>query len=255
MMALEVVLGSRRLGTFDVVLTDFERTLVRLFNDPDDPDVEQRFFEEVRKLCVERGIPKRVLKAAGESPYSLWVKAHRWMIRWRKDPLHIERMYHAGTRIAIKYEMKAAESVRLFDDVQPVLERLKAARIPVVIVSNNCTEAVERILKENRVEGLVDHVIGREFHRRMVGKLKPKPNLLLEALKRSRCDAGTALLVGDSVDDMKAGRAAKIGFRVGLLQHSTATKWQLRRAGARLVLNRFGDLLPLVPGGDASGDR
>jgi hypothetical protein len=34
-------------------------------------------------------------------------------------------MYYAVTSIATKYEIAAAESVRLFDDVQPVLEQLK----------------------------------------------------------------------------------------------------------------------------------
>lgn len=251
-MALEVVLGSSWLGNVNVVLTDFERTLIRLF---EDPAHEARFFKEVKELCEKRGVPKRVQKAAGGSPYSLWTRAHRWMTKGGRDPLHAERMYHAATRIAIKYEMEAAESVRLFDDVPPVLERLKIARIPVVIVSNNGTDAVERILKENNVEGLVDHVIGREFHHRMIGTLKPKPNLVVEALKRSNSDPGAALLVGDSVDDMKAGKAAGIRLRVGVLEHSTATRWQLRRAGARVVLQRFGDLLPLVPGDKVSAVR
>jgi phosphoglycolate phosphatase-like HAD superfamily hydrolase len=69
-------------------------------------------------------------------------------------------------------------------------------------------------------------------------------------LELSRCGARKALLVGDSVDDMRAGQAARIGFRVGLLEHSTFSKWRLRRAGAHRVLNRFGDLQELLPSGD-----
>jgi phosphoglycolate phosphatase-like HAD superfamily hydrolase len=67
-------------------------------------------------------------------------------------------------------------------------------------------------------------------------------------LNLSGCEAERALLVGDSADDMKAGRRARIGFRVGLLQHSTFSGRQLHRAGAHLVLNRFGDLQDLLPG-------
>ena len=254
MVALEVVLGSNRLDNFSLVLTDFERTLVRLFEKRSD---EQRFFAEVKNECIKRGIPVRVLKAAGESPYLLWTRAYRWMARYGNS-LDAEKMYHAFTRSAIKYEMEAAQSVRLFAEVVPVLEKLKTAGIPVGIVSNNGTDAVKQILTRNQVfrEGdqnsLVDFVIGRKFQHEMVGKLKPKPNLLVEALERSNCDPSTALLVGDSVDDMKAGKAAGVRLRVGVLEHSTATKRQLRRAGARLVLQRFGDLLPLVPGGDVS---
>ena len=161
----------------------------------------------------------------------------------------------------MKYEMIAAESVQLFDDVRPVLQRWKDAGITVVVVSNNATKAVKRVLEKNDVEHLVDHVIGREYEHEMVGNLKPKPLLLEKALELSGCGADTALLVGDSVDDMKAGQAAEIGFRVGLLERSTASKRQLRRAGARVVLNRFGELQSnkevqrLLHGGDASGDR
>jgi HAD superfamily hydrolase (TIGR01549 family) len=241
------------LGTVKVVLTDFERTLVRLF---EDGVVEQKFFEEVWSHYVDRGLPKSLREAAGESPYSLWTKAHRWLTK-HQGPLYAEGMYHAVSKIATKYEIDAAESVKLFDDVKPVLERLKTAGIPVMIVSNNATRAVKQIVNNNNAQDLVADVIGREYIYEMVGNLKPKPNLLVEALKRSKChrDPGSALLIGDSVDDMKAGRKARIRLRVGLLDHSTATRWQLRRAGARLVLHRFGDLLPLVPGGDADGNR
>lgn len=238
------------MGTVNVVLTDFERTLVRLF---EESRIEQEFFDDVWSLCARRGVPTRVLETAGGSPYSLWTKAHQWMsapwwkqslrLRRPNDPLHVERMYHAISAIATKYEMTVTRSVRLFDDVQPVLESLKIVGIPVVIVSNNATEAVDRILKENQAEGLVTGIFGRDFRHTLIGNLKPKPYLLLAALRYSGRDAGTALLVGDSVDDMKAGRAAGIPFRVGLLQHSTFSANQLRKAGADLVLNSFGDLL------------
>lgn len=127
---------------FKVVLADLERTLVRLF---EDRDVERRFLAEVWDLCAN-DIPARVREAAEESPYALWMGAYRWMMK-HSDPLRTEIVYHALTRIAIGYEMDAASSVRLFDDVQPILEQLKIASIPVVIVSNNATEAVERVLK------------------------------------------------------------------------------------------------------------
>jgi HAD superfamily hydrolase (TIGR01549 family) len=247
-----------RVGTVKVVLADFERTLVRMF---EDGSIEQRFSNEVWELCRRFGVPARVLRAAGASPYSRWMRAHRWMKRKHKNVLHTENMYHAVTRIAIKYEMEAAEHIRLFDDVLPILERLKITGIPVAIVSNNATAAVERVLEKHDAKRLVDHIIGREFHHDMIGILKPEPNLLVEALKRSNHDAGKALLVGDSIDDMRAGRAARIRFRVGVLQHSTASRWQLRRAGANRILNRFGDLQDneevqrLLHGGDPAGDR
>jgi phosphoglycolate phosphatase-like HAD superfamily hydrolase len=243
-----LTLEVERLGTFNVVLTDFERTLVRLF---EDSRVEQDFFTEVWIACAKRDVPVRTLYSVHDSPYSLWTKAHRWLKR--RDPVRAERLYHAVTKIATRYELDVAPSVRLFDDVVPVLDRLKAMSIPVLIVSNNATEAVERVLRQNCADGLVSDVVGRHLQLELkfrYGNLKPKPHLLREALTRSGRAANTALIVGDSVDDMKAGRAADISLRVGLLQHSTSSSRQLRRAGATHLLSRFGDLLQLVAGGD-----
>jgi HAD superfamily hydrolase (TIGR01549 family) len=239
------------LGPIKVLLTDFERTLVRLF---EDCDMEKQFHREVWDLCRARGVPSWMLMAGGTSPYSLWKKVYRWM-RWlrRRDPLSVERMYHAMARIATTYEMDAAGSARLFDDVPPVLERLKSAGIPVVIVSNNATEAVRRILKENNAEDLVGMIIGREYKREFVANLKPRPLLVMKALELSGCHPDNALIVGDSVDDMRAGLRAGIRHRIGLLEHSTASNWQLRKAGADPVLRRFGDLLALLPDGDKPG--
>jgi HAD superfamily hydrolase (TIGR01549 family) len=253
------------LGAVEVVLTDFERTMVRLF---EDRESEQTFFQEVWHLCARRGVPERVLKTAGGSPYTLWRKAHQWMCApwWQAlhlkrpmDPLHVERMYYAIDMIATKYEMAAAGHIRLFDDVPPALKQLKHAGIPVVIVSNNAKKAVERVLWENHAEDLIDHVVGREFKYWMLGNLKPKPTLVVAALRG--WDAGRALLVGDSVDDMKAARAAEIRYRVGVLEQSTFSAKQLRNAGACFVLRRFGDLQTdiemqrLLRGGDPSGGR
>jgi phosphoglycolate phosphatase-like HAD superfamily hydrolase len=279
-------------GAVKVVLTDFERTLVRMF---EDSGVEEKFFQEVRNLCDWWHIPNSVIEVAGKSPYALWMEAHRWVAthrliekprkkahsedgqndsteksyawkkapRWKNhdNPLHAEKFYYALTRIAIKYEKDAAESAELFEDVQPALEKLKAEGIPVMVVTNNGTAEVDRILERNDVRPLVDDVLGRDFNKKMIGKLKPRPNLLVEALKRSGHDASTALLIGDSLGDMKAGRAANIRYRVGVLEHSTASEQQLRDAGANLVLNRFGDLQSdeevqhLLHGGDSPAGR
>lgn len=240
------------MGPIKVLLTDFERTLVRLF---EDCDVEKQFHREVWALCRARGVPSWLLMAGGTSPYSLWKKAYRWMKWLRRDPLRVDRMYHAIARIATTYEMDAAGSARLFDDVPPVLERLNTAGIPVVIVSNNATKAVRRVLEKNNAEDLVARIIGREDQREFVANLKPRPLLVIKALELSGCDPDHALIVGDSVDDMRAGLRAGIRYRVGLLEHSTASNWQLRKAGADPVLRRFGDLLPLLPDGDEPGAR
>jgi HAD superfamily hydrolase (TIGR01509 family) len=236
-------LALSQLGPIDVVLTDFERTLAQLF---EEPDREREVYEAVWDIYAHHDLPLETRRAAGESPYSLWTEAYWWM-KEHAHPDSAEAVSQAVAARLSQYELEAAGSVRLFKGVRSVLRRLRTLGIPVAVVSNNSTEAVERALEVNRVEGLVVRVFGRRPDLRMED-LKPSPALLLEALKRVGCAADGALFVGDSVVDMAAGRAAGIGLTVGLFHHSTSSKAELRREGAHLVLSRFTDIKPLVLG-------
>jgi HAD superfamily hydrolase (TIGR01662 family) len=235
-------LNSGQLG-IDVLLTDFERTLGRLF---EQPEAEREVYKGVLDIYAHHDLPLEVRQAAGESPYSLWTEAYQWITEHARAGGAEALNQVVGARLTY-YEVEAAESFRLLEGVQAVLERLRSFGIRVAVVSNNSVEAVERALKANKVEGLVDHVLGRRNNFRMQD-LKPSPALVLEALEHFGCAADAALLVGDSVVDMAAGRAAGVGLTVGVVQHSTASRTELRRAGARIVLSRFSDLEPLILG-------
>jgi phosphoglycolate phosphatase-like HAD superfamily hydrolase len=151
-------LGSSQRGIIDLVVTDFDRTLGRLFPQRDH---ERDVYEDVWRMYADHDLPRDVRAAAGGSPYSLWTTAYKWMEE-RIGRSDAEAVYQTVAERLTHHELDAAESLLLFDGVRLTLERMRASGIPVAVVSNNSTEAVERALKVNKVEGLVQTVAGRQ---------------------------------------------------------------------------------------------
>jgi HAD superfamily hydrolase (TIGR01509 family) len=83
----------------------------------------------------------------------------------------------------------------------------------VAVISNNSQAAVERYLAAPRLAAHVDVTVGRTQPDPAL--LKPHPHLILRALDALGSDPATCALVGDSISDIEAARAAgtaSIGF-------------------------------------------
>jgi HAD superfamily hydrolase (TIGR01662 family) len=225
---------SRRHGV-DALLTDFDRTLVWLF---EDQLQQQEACEDVLAICAARGVPVSIREAGGD-PYDLWTEAYRWMLA-ASGPAEADGLDHTIASCLAAHELRAAGSAKLVEGVEATLKRLHALGIPVAVVSNNATEAVWQGLKAGRVEGLVTVVLGREPDGNL-HELKPSPVLLRNALAMLDCAPERALFVGDSVTDMVAGRVAGM-TTLAVHRHSRAMEPDLKAAGARQVLAAFADL-------------
>jgi phosphoglycolate phosphatase len=235
------------LGSLDALLTDFDRTLVWLF---EDRAREQEAHRDVWTLCNTWGVAGTVRLIAGIDPYNLWTTAYRWLARLR--PKDAETLNEAIASCLTAHELSAAGDVPLLEGVRDVLEQLDMLGIPVAVVSNNAAEAVWQALKANHVEGLVSHVLGREPGRRL-SDLKPSPALLQEALTRLSCDAERALYIGDSISDIDAGRAA--GMPTAAVRRlSQSSDAELTSAGADRLLTGFRDLASLLEARSPRGD-
>jgi phosphoglycolate phosphatase len=90
------------------------------------------------------------------------------------------------------------------------LAACQATARPVAIVSNNSAEAITTYLHRHDLASLVAHVQGRD--RRDPGLMKPNPYSLHQALTALKATPGGAVLIGDSLTDLDAARAA--GVRV-----------------------------------------
>lgn len=118
-----------------------------------------------------------------------------------------------------------------------VVRAAELVGLPVGIVSNNATEAIERYLELHGIVG-VRVVYGRPADR--LDRMKPDPWLLRQAASSLGVDLGGCVLVGDSETDVEAARAAD----VPVIGYATSPDGadELARAGADPVLTSMADL-------------
>lgn len=229
----------RRGVPLQAVLTDFDCTLARLFDDR----AMKRIWAELAAFYSKRQLPIHEFCAA--NAYTLWVEAYRWMREHLRDTA--DAVNQEAARLLGDQEQRVAQKSPLFAGVDSVLNWLQDLSVPVAVVSTNVTRAVEAALTFNKVDQLVSLVLGREDGRVDMDRLKPNPPLIREALNRfGTIDGGSALLIGDSVCDMAAGQRAgvpTIGVTTG-----ECTAAELTEAGAEVVIPSFADFRKfLVP--------
>ncbi|GAA0808944.1 HAD family hydrolase [Spirilliplanes yamanashiensis] len=87
---------------------------------------------------------------------------------------------------------------------------VRAAGLPVAIVSNNSSEAVSAYLAAHGLSNYIDHIFGRPYSRPEL--MKPNPMMILAAVRALHSQAARCVLVGDSLTDIEAARVA--GVRV-----------------------------------------
>lgn len=103
-------------------------------------------------------------------------------------------------------EVQAAETATPAPGAVDLLDRLRAQRRPVAIVTNNDPRVVTRFARHHDID-----LAGITIHGRESGhaeRLKPSPWLLEAALRAHSCEPGEALLIGDSPTDVTAALAA-----------------------------------------------
>jgi phosphoglycolate phosphatase-like HAD superfamily hydrolase len=123
--------------------------------------------------------------------------------------------------------------------MEQALVQLKAMGYKVGIVTRNCSQAVEIILKGSELPH--DLLLTRDH----VPAAKPHPVHLEAALEKMGSTAERTILVGDSSIDIVAGLAVGIPFNIGVLTGRYSSR-QLEEAGACRVLNCAAELPALL---------
>src|SRR5882757_443856 len=107
------------------------------------------------------------------------------------------------------------DSPMLFDDVLPVLQRLRSLDIRTAILTNGPSDGQRRKLKATGLADCVDHVaIGEE-----IGFSKPSPLAFHSVVERFSLVNSAALMVGDS-PELDYDAALKAGLKALLLDRS-----------------------------------
>ena len=138
------------------------------------------------------------------------------------------------------YHEQCVRTPRLYPGIRSLLDRLGREGIGFSVATNAPARFAGKMLTHLGIEVLFDRIVGSED----VARSKPHPAMLLDILASYGYVPGRdrALMVGDSVKDMKAARQAGIP--------GAFASWGFsQEGGGDVVLSHPGEILPLM------GDR
>jgi HAD superfamily hydrolase (TIGR01509 family) len=136
--------------------------------------------------------------------------------------------------VVARYRREGAPKI---DGAVEAVRRI-AAGWPVAVASSAHPEVIEAALGATGLDGVFGVVVSSDE----VERGKPEPDVYLEAARRLGIPPGRCLVVEDSYNGVRAGRAA--GMTVVLVPNATIPPAPGTRELANAVIDRLGDLDP-----------
>lgn len=117
---------------------------------------------------------------------------------------------------------------------------LKSANYRLGCVTNKAARFTEPLLKDLGVYDDFSIIISGDT----LTKKKPDPAPLLHAAKYFGCEPANAMMVGDSVSDVAAARAA--GFQIVCMSYGYNHGVDIREAAPDAVIDTLTEIIPLL---------
>ena len=135
------------------------------------------------------------------------------MLTGDRDQARRDEFYHrfqeAVGELALQNgDATMVRETKLFPGARELLEALRAAGVPVAIVSTKLGATIQAILEHNGMADLVKLIVGGEH----VSRPKPDPQGLNAALAQLGVQPGNALFCGDTTIDARTAQAAGTDF-------------------------------------------
>lgn len=99
-----------------------------------------------------------------------------------------------------------ADKTRLYPDVTETLTSLRGAGCRLAVISNKNSSLCRKVIDTLGLEDFFEVIIGADT----LPFRKPSPEPILKLLRDLEVDPGEAVIVGDSINDVAAGRAAGV---------------------------------------------
>lgn len=128
---------------------------------------------------------------------------------------------------------------QLYEGVLEGLAQLKSAHIQLACITNKPSQFTLPLLSEIGLKGFFPFIASGDTYAQM----KPDPLPLLEALKTSGIQAEQALMVGDSISDIQAGKRANI--KTALVPYGYMGQYTADELDADYQITRIDQLLDL----------
>ncbi len=202
---------------------------------------------EVRKFLINQGIPSSILSLK-EKTFQMLRKTQAYMQNNGKGE-HFSAVKKQVLSIAEKHELEAARETYLLPGTVETLRTLRQMDLKLGIFTINGKKSTDYILNHFRVGQFFDAIVTRES----VVNVKPDPSHLNTVLEMLQINADEAIVVGDSIEDMKSARAIK-AISVGLAS-STEDAKKLQKMGAKYSAKSITELPDLVLSLDPSKKR
>ncbi|WP_328851207.1 HAD family phosphatase [Micromonospora globbae] len=129
-------------------------------------------------------------------------------------------------------EVKAAETAEPTPYGREVIVAARQLGLPIAVVSNNSSQAIEAYLQRHRLARHVYAVVGRAYAEPR--QMKPNPAPILHAARTLGVDPKLCVLLGDSLSDIEGAQAS--GTRVIAFANKRSKHRLFEQAGADVVV-------------------
>lgn len=138
------------------------------------------------------------------------------------------------------YAENTSKRSRLYPGIRAGLDYLKAAGFKLGCVTNKAARFTEPLLRDLGVAGDFSIIVSGDT----LPQQKPDPAPLLHAAKFFGIEPAQALMVGDSVSDVTAARAA--GFQIVCMSYGYNHGVDIRAAHPDAVIDALTEIKPLL---------
>ena len=138
------------------------------------------------------------------------------------------------------YAENTSKRSRLYPGIREGLDYLKAKGYKLGCVTNKAAQFTEPLLRDLGVAGDFSIIVSGDT----LPQKKPDPAPLLHAAKFFGVEPAQALMVGDSVSDVKAARAA--GFQIVCMSYGYNHGEDIRKSHPDAVIDALTEIKPLL---------
>jgi phosphoglycolate phosphatase len=211
-------------------------------------DVDGTLVDSVPDLawCVDTMMTKLGRAPHGEALVRQWVgngverlvcRALIGQLNGEPEDADFERAYPMFLDL---YADNTSKRSCLYPGVREGLDQLKSANYRIGCVTNKAEQFTKPLLKDLGIYDDFSIVISGDT----LTKKKPDPAPLLHAAEFFGCDPAKALMIGDSVSDVAAARAA--GFQIVCMSYGYNHGVDIREAAPDAVVDSFVEVPPLL---------
>jgi phosphoglycolate phosphatase len=217
-----------------MILVDVDGTMVDSV-----PDLSYCVDRMMDALDLPRRGPERVREWVGNGVERLVRRALVGQLEGDPTPELFDRAYPVFLEL---YADNTAARSTLYPHVIEGLQYLRGLGLPLGCVTNKAARFTEPLLRTLGIRDFFTLVVSGDS----LPRQKPDPLPLLHAAEFFGVEPGRALMVGDSVSDVKAARAA--GFEIVCVSYGYNHGRDIREAQPDAVIDHLLELRDLLDG-------